>query len=288
MSGHRPSGGRIACGAVAILLGAVLIGSGPWPSSQEEWLADRQDTTATIDAQAVAPAEDGKLVHVTGQISVNETHTDPLFRVSGRGFALVRQAWEYAYAGGDGGGGDGWYPDQRPVVLGGSPEAADPTRTAIWMPKTVRLGAFALDEEIVHRLLLDATGVYPETAQNGRKLNKDERLSWQIERASWKAETFGPRPGAPLPAGWWAGADGLAFTGKDRQKPAYGDRRVGYRLVKIEPEVVTLLCRQTGGQLKPEPKERGGGFSRCTSERWAEIRRSSGRARGPGNRRGSP
>src|SRR5690242_16433301 len=110
MSGQKPATGRSVLGVLALLFGGALVAAGPGCGGKqsEEWLADRQQAAVTINPHVPDPAHDGKLVHVTGPISTGEEpYRDPLFHVSARGFALVRQAAQYGYAGGDGGAGDG-------------------------------------------------------------------------------------------------------------------------------------------------------------------------------------
>ena len=228
----------------------------------EEWLANKQRDTVTIGSKVVDPANEGKLVHVTGTISTDsEEHVDPVFDVAARGFALVRQVSVYGYSGGDGGPGtDVWELDRRPSVTGDSPLASSPDRTVIWGPRAVRLGAFELDPEIVTRLLHDVAGVGP-VIENGRALDTAEGLARSIELIPGRAPPMAvPVREVSRPAGWWRGADGFIYTGRPQAKPAHGDRRAGYRLLTIGPAVVTLLCRQTGNRLGPEPRPHGAPF----------------------------
>jgi hypothetical protein len=259
MSNRGPNGGQVPPGILCLIFGAALIADGPWGGGKhrDEWLAARQGEAVTIDPGVVDPANDGKFVHVTGRIEPRDhEHVDPVFGVSARGLALVRQVSRYAYSGGDEGGGDGWYPDGGPSVTGRSPEAADPGRTVVWMPDSVRVGEFTLDPELVIRLLRDATGAVPPPERDGRKLPPADRVRLQIELAAWKVPLFPvPRQDGPppRPAGWYPDPDGRFYSGQKRDKPSYGDRRVEYRLVRVDPGEVTLLCRQSGARLEPEP-----------------------------------
>ncbi len=247
----KPEGTGAVLGAVCCLFGIMAVaGSFDMHSKKTTWLALQEEQAVTIDPSIVDPKNEGKLIHVIGEISPNpQEHHDPAFDMRGRGFAMVRQTLQYGYAGGDGGSGEGWHSLREPSVFGDGPEAgADRFRTAVWMPKTVRIGAFTLDDTIVLHWLkkqLPASANVPDpTDPRKPPLTGGDKIRIHLEKASWAVAT----------------SKELTFAKDNSGKPNYGDRRVLYRLVKIDTEPVTLLCRQSGNRLESATTAAGGPF----------------------------
>lgn len=247
----KPEGIGAVFGVVCCLFGIGICFSGfDMHSEMNTWLVKQEEQSVTIDPSIVDPKNEGKIIHVIGHLSYcSQEHHDPAFDVRGRGFAMVRQTLQYGYAGGDGGSGEGWHSLREPSVFGDGPEAgADRFRTAVWMPKTVRIGAFTLDDTIVLHWLkkqLPASANVPDpTDPRKPPLTGGDKIRIHLEKASWDAATYKE----------------LTFAKDKSGKPTYGDRRVRYHLIKIDPEPVTLLCWQSGVRLEPATRAVGGPF----------------------------
>lgn len=248
-SGAKP-GGMVFAVIFGFLGVLIVAGSYSVHSEMNNWLSRQAEQTITIDPSFVDPENDGKLVHVIGSVSSSpHEYDDSAFGVRGRGVAMVRQTLEFGYAGGDGGGGDGWYPHREPSVFGDAPAASqDRFRTAVWIPSTVHVGAFTLDDSLVRSYLRQK---FPHTRSrsaappnSGRTASDDVRL--HLESAAWDMRTYRELTFAKDPAG----------------APNYGDKRVLYRVFVLDAQPVTIVCRQSGDRLDPVSGYRGGPFFR--------------------------
>lgn len=241
--------GGMVFSALVGLLGIGIVTGSFWNHSRtEDWLSGQKSQTVTIDPNDVDPKNEGRLVHVMGPVtSQPHEHYDPALDIRGQGWAMVRQTLEYGYAGGDGGGGDGWYSRREPSVLGDAPEASqDRFRTAVWVPASVQMGAFTLDDSLVRSYLRqkfphtwNAAATVPHSQRTARD---DIRL--HLENAAWNVAPFRE----------------LKFAKSTDGAPQYGDKRVLFRVFTTDAEPVTLLCQQSGNRLEPLRRDQGPPF----------------------------
>lgn len=206
-------------------------------------LQEGRSAIVEASADAVDPANEGRLVHVTGRAATGETLADPDFPVSANALALVRHAEMYQWIERKesrtrekiGGGEEtvttftyerAWRP--RPVDSAGFHERAgheNPTMrfaSGRWNAREATLGAFRLGPDLVAQV--SATAPLP----------------------------FGPDAMARLPedARARARADGGAlYLGPDPSRPAVGDLRVRFEVVP--PGDVSVIAAQSGGGFAP-------------------------------------
>lgn len=238
---------RIASSVVGVLIGFLLVigmivllfwNEGRAVQTARS-LAEGAGAVVSVAADTVDPANEGKLVHVAGQIETDETLTDPDFGISSRGVVLVRRAEMYQ-----------WTEDQKSETrktLGGGEETVttysyrkdwldEPKDSSTfrqpsghenpdmrWRDKsfallTARLGARELDVQTLSRV--GGNEARPVTAAEA-----------QVVR-----DTFG-----------WGDASvsqGRIYVGGNPNEPKIGDQRISYELAPLGP--ISVIARQQG------------------------------------------
>jgi hypothetical protein len=201
-------------------------------------LAEGAGLVVDIDAARVDPANEGKLVHVTGAIKAGVKPNDAEFGVTAEGLRLVRTAemyqWQeikksetrktvggseetvttYSYE-------KGWSSSpinsQQFKVPDGHANPAMRYRGATFKGGEVTLGAFRPGEQV--------TGMLPESE------------TVRVDAAM--AEALRAHVSGPVQA-----IDGRFYLGEDPSQPRLGDMRIGYRLVPAG--AVSVIGRQSG------------------------------------------
>ena len=214
-------------------------------------LAEGAGIVVSTDATAVLPANEGRLVHVTGRVTSEEEPADLLFGISGTGIRLERSVEMYQWrqkASSEtkkklGGGEEtvttytyerGW--SAQAIESGGfkKPEGhqnpAMRYRSEDFQIAAARLGAFDLDAQVLGRI------------GGGQDVPITPGLMPSIERAFTGSE--------PLSI-----ADGRIYLGNDPAAAQIGDYRIGYRLVPLG--AVSLVARQTGSGFAPYQTQAG-------------------------------
>jgi hypothetical protein len=217
---------------------------------QAQSLEEGAAAVASVSAASVDQANQGKLVHMTGEATTTETLSDPDFAVSVPAIKLERRVEMYQWKEDRrsetrtkvGGGEETvttysysrtWSPDlirsssfKKPV--GHENPGAMPVESRSWTAAQVTLGAFNLSEDQV-RLLDKVKG-----------LGVDETAAAALppamkERAKSHQAGF--------------------YLGKDPDSPAIGDTRVTFKVVR--PATVSIVARQTGSTFEPYQAKAG-------------------------------
>jgi hypothetical protein len=197
-------------------------------------LEEGAGVVVSVNALEVQPANDGKLVHMSGEATTQETLTDPVFGVRIAAIKLVRDVEMYQWEEDKktekrkklGGGEEtvttysyhkGWH--ERTIdssrfkePTGHGNPGSFPFPASHWTASKVTLGAFTLSEDLVDKI--------------------DDRVDVPIDAAT-------------LPEGLRASvrASGNGYyKGSDPASPQVGDLRVTFKAVK--PATVSLLARQ--------------------------------------------
>jgi Transmembrane protein 43 len=197
-----------------------------------------------ITADAVAPANDGKLVYLTGPAETQETLSDPQFGISTSALELDRQAQIYQ-----------WQEKKESHTeknLGGSEDTKTTyTYTKIWSAEPINSSEFK--DQAGHanptapattKLAVPAKeahiGAYHLPPELVSKLRADEPLT---PSGSDLAKIPDPmRSKAHL-----NGAE--IYLGKDPANPDVGDERVSFKVLR--PTTVSLIAQQTGASFQP-------------------------------------
>lgn len=214
-------------------------------------LAEGASAVVSISADTVSAANEGKLVHMTGEATTTETLSDPEFGVSTPAIKLKRQVEMYQW--------EEQKKSQSRTKLGGGTEtvitytyrqawspslidsssfkhreghenpAAMPVASQTWTAKQITLGAFVLSE-----------------AQVGL-LNKFEDFSADEKAAA--ALSSDMKKQAKLASGGY-------YVGRDPAAPAIGDARVSFQIVR--PATVSIVGRQIASTFEAYQAKAGG------------------------------
>lgn len=193
----------------------------------------------SVPADKVDPANEGKLIHLTGRAAVAGRMEDPAFHVGGDGLLRLERKVEmlqwreqseskteksvggsetttttYRYV-------KEW--SETPLDSGGYKKRQGhenppmPYRTTVFDADGAKLGAFALDKSQLHKL--DNFVVLALQAESGKNR---------------------------LPQGFRRHGDTL-YRGADPQDPALGDLRISFRVVEAQP--ISVVAAQLSGGL---------------------------------------
>lgn len=237
----------IIFGFIGILVAIVLLFWNEGRAVQTyKSLEEGAGAVVSVNAQEVNPANDGNLVHMTGQATTDETLTDPLFDVSAdNAIKLRREVQMYQ-----------WVEDQDTETVqkvgGGTETRTTYTYSKEWastyndsggfkeptghqnppmdfedetqVAETVRVGAFTLSPGLVGSI----SGATPLAVETVPTL--DERTA--------RLENGGLYIGAGSP-----------------QSPQVGDYRVSFEVVR--PDTVSIIAQQSGATLHPYQTKAG-------------------------------
>ncbi len=209
-------------------------------------LKEGAGAVVSVSAEEVNPANDSKLVHVTGQATTNATLTDPTFSVSAdNAIKLVREVQMYQ-----------WVEDQQTETVkkvgGGTESRTTYTYSKEWsssyhnsssfkeptghqnppmdfkdetqMADTVTVGAFTLSSGLVGSI------------SGGEPLTLESPPSLEGRNVTLESGGLYIGPGSP-------------------QTPQVGDYRVSFEVVR--PATVSIIAQQTGASFRPYQTKAG-------------------------------
>ena len=259
-------GGRILDSLKGILFGIVLI---PISIILLFWNENRAVTTAkglkegaaavvSIDASAVAPANDRKLVHLSGEAATGEVLRDPLLAVAATGIRLRRSVEMYQWE-------EEKSSETRKKIGGGSETATTYKYKQAWSDKLVSSAAFNQPEghQNPSAMLVPPLTVVASNVRLGafklpsgviEKMHGDELL------AATEADLA---QAAPELKGKLKLSAGAFHVGSDPGSPVPGDQRVTFKILK--PAVWSVIARQTGDTLEPYTPKVGPAIERVES-----------------------
>lgn len=234
---------------IGLLLVVVMVAGLFWNEGRAvqtaQSLAEGAGAVIEVDGGSVDPANEGKLVHVSGKVTANGGLADEDFGIAVQGLRLSRAVEMYQ-----------WKETSRSETktnMGGSEEtvttysyskawdASEVDSTAFEKPEghqnpalvirskafqvvSGELGAFTLDKPVLDRI------------------GGDEPMALTSAQAASIAASY---PGSRRVSI----ADGKAYLGADPSAPALGDYRIGYELAPLD--VVSIVARQVGNGFEP-------------------------------------
>ncbi len=213
-------------------------------------LQEGRGAVVSVQAEKADPANESRLVHLSGMATTQETLTDPVFRVAEQAIRLLRKAETYQ-----------WVEEkksEKKKKLGGGEETvttysyskdwkegridsgdfkepaghANPPSLAFesqsWQARQVNIGGFQLSDGL--------TGSIRRSVEVAFKQAALEALPAELKT---KARIHG---------------SGL-YLGGDPASPAVGDVRVSFS--KVPPADVSVIAQQTGARLGPYQTQAG-------------------------------
>ena len=205
----------------------------------------------TVAADRPDPANDGKLVHMVGQLTTTGPATDPEFGVKSGGVTLLRRVEMFQWTEESEsetekrvGGGEttrttykykrDW--NEHPVDSSKFKQRQGHTnpqmtyRTRNVLAPGIRLGAFAVPQSLMHGF-----GTEQSLAAG------DEQVQAVQKRSADKPAQV---------------VDGVLYIAKDTAQPAVGDYRITFR--EVPQQTASIVARQAGPTLEPYRTQAGG------------------------------
>lgn len=264
---RKPSIAGLGCGPVIIFLaGSLIFWNEGGAVKTAQAIAEGRGKVITVAAEPIDPANEGKLVHVVGEVTTAETLTDEQFGVSAPAIKLRRLVKMYQ-----------WKQNERkstkPKQDGKVEEVilyeyeavwdssridstrfqvADkrtnpgqfPVESADWEAKDVRLGAFRLNPNQQASL-----GIYED-------LPLADSLAETIPQPH--RGKFVPHDGglySPVEARQTTEGTATVVTPDRFQHPQIGDVQVSFQVVK--PTKGTIIAQQVGSSFQPFKSKSG-------------------------------
>lgn len=240
-------GSRMKGALTGVLIGLALVPGSAWMLFWNEGravqtarsLAEGAGAVQSADPARVDAALEGRLVHVSGALSVSGPLRDPDFPVQvENAVRLVREVEMFQ-----------WREESRSetrTVLGGAQETVTTyTYTRGWSPNRIDSSRFRQGEGRVNPQMAygGRTTVAPEARLGARRLTSE-----QLAR-------FGePRP-LPLDAAAFPGliglqvVDGAVYVGRDPRNPQVGDLRI--RFAQVPAGQASIIARQVADGFGP-------------------------------------
>jgi hypothetical protein len=201
-------------------------------------LAEGAGLVIDIDAARVDPTNEGKLVHVSGEMKAGVQPRDPQFGVAADGLRLVRKVEMYQ-----------WKEEKKTETkknLGGSEETVTTyTYVRTWSEGRIDSRDFKQQDGHVNPELRYRTGTFPArdvtlgAFKPGEAVVKELPADRPVRVDQAMAEALRGRIAGPVSA-----VDGVFYLGADAAQPGIGDLRVSYTVTPAGP--VSIVGRQSG------------------------------------------
>jgi hypothetical protein len=213
-------------------------------------LKEGANAVISVPADKVDPANEGRLVHVSGPVTTEATLTDEQFGVSANALKLIRHVEVYQWV-------EDKKSEERKKLGGGtetvttynyekkwSDEAVDssafqhpeghenpgalPVESTTLTAEPITLGAFTLSPEQVDKI--DEAAGLPVGEEQLAAVPEENREGLQIEQ-------------------------GRFYMGEDPASPQVGETRISFQVVKPGPR--SLIARQVGNTFEAYPTQAG-------------------------------
>jgi hypothetical protein len=239
---------RIGSAFAGVLVGLVLIvacvAGLAWNEGNAVKVARglTEGAGAVIEAETspILPANDQKLIHVTGLVAVTEPLTDPEFGVTGTGVKLARNVEMHQWQ-------EESKSESRTKLGGGEETVTTYTYTRVWSSSPIDSSAF--NTPAGHEnpaMTIEAAEVYAQDAALG-DFRLEENVLGQMEGA--QALPLNAESEAAIQAAAGQGrtltvAQNRIYIGENPAQPAIGDTRVSYDLTPAAE--TSVVARQNG------------------------------------------
>ncbi|MGE0736545.1 MAG: TMEM43 family protein [Alphaproteobacteria bacterium] len=248
---------RMKGAITGVLVGIALVPASIWFLA---WNEDRAVTTArsltegaaavvSVEAAKVDPANNGKLIYVTGELATTGTLTDAEFGVSAEGVMLVRQVEMFQWR-------EKSESKTREKIGGGTETVTTYSYERTW--STARIDSSSFKQPGGHQ--------NPEMRYSGRNyvspnvtlgaFSVPERLVTQVGNAKPVEVTRQMVEQFVLKSGQAANfSDSAIFIGSDPASPKVGDLRVSFKIVP--KQTVSIVAQQSANSFAPYQTKAG-------------------------------
>ena len=251
--------GRIGGAIKGVLVGMVLVlisvGLLFWGEGRAVKRAQALDEgsgkVVAVVADRVQPENEGALVHLTGEATTGETLADPLFGVSRAGVLRLARTVEMFQ----------WVEresrEEKKKLGGGTETVTTYTYETEWTASPVTSSSFAQPEGHENPPLPYSSDAWVASVVTLGAFILSPELSGQVSREESLGVTDEDLPRVPGQLGTQLAVTGSRFyAGADPATPVVGDLRVEFAVV--EPALVSVVARQTGGTLASYLTDAGG------------------------------
>lgn len=242
---------RLMQSLAGILIGLVLTGATIYGLFWNEGRAigttralnEGATVAVTVPASRIDPANEGRLIHLSGQLAAAAPLADREFRVETRAVRLVRRVEMYQ-----------WKEDQktesRSNVGGSQTRTTTTSYERVWSDRPIDSSRFRQRDGHANPAMPVAGRT--ETATDARigQFRADQQVIGLFGRSAEQKLGLGAEALAPFAARFGTRArlvDGAVYIGEDPQAPRIGDLRISYSVLPEGP--VSLAGRQTGEGL---------------------------------------
>jgi len=250
-------GSRISGSLKGIVFGLILIAVSVWLLFSNEGRAVKRaksleegaGVVVSVPAHQVNPANEGKLVHVTGQAETPEILSDPEFGVAANALHLERRVEMYQWK-------ENEDRDTEKKVGGGTRTTTTYSYEKVWSDALISSGSFKQSAEHQN------PGSFPYSSRKwsaSRVTVGAFRLSPSLlQRLSdFQPLSVGSASSAPTDIQWKTQVrDGGYYVGQDPTRSQIGDLRI--RFAYVPPGPVSLVAQQVGSSFSPYQTRAGG------------------------------
>lgn len=255
---------RILSSFAGVLIGLILIPGAvillSWNESRsvvtERSLKEGAAAVVEVSPDAIDPANNGKLIHVTGEATAPEKISDSLFGLTVSALRLDRNVEAYQWE-------EKESTEEKQKLGGGSETVTTYSYQKTWSGRLIDSDGFRHPEghqnptgllaESRNSLAPDVTlGVFKVPANMVDDLPGAEPLELRAEDVDGLSAEL--RDSGARVSG------GRFYFGKDPASPAVGDQRVAFEVVK--PGTFSVLARQSAGSFAPFKTKAGDAIER--------------------------
>jgi hypothetical protein len=258
--------GRILNSFKGMIVGLILIAVSVFLLS---WNENRAVSTAkslkegsaavvSAEPETINPANEKKLVHVSGAVTTKLTIRDPLFAVSANAIRLRRKAEMYQWV-------ETEKSETQKKLDGGSETVKTYSYEKKWMDHPVDSSKFKQSEEHKNPGMMAVPGdsvVSSQVTMGGYKLGANLIAKMKGDEPLPLAEADVEK----LSPNWKAKVkldSGAFYVGQAPSAPVVGDERVTFTV--LNPGDFSILARQTGNTFDPYPTHAGREIERVES-----------------------
>ncbi len=244
---HEGYGSRVGGSIKGVFFGLIFfIGSFfllGWNESraikQTNSLLEGKANVVGVDAQAVTPGQEGKLVYLTGQATTTELLNDETFGITATALKLRRVVEMYQ-----------WEEDKDTEKSSNGDRRTTYTYRKKWDDSEISSSDFKHPENHTNPAMpfRSSTETSPNITIGARQLSPG--LASQIREYSPLPVSSADLQKAPMASGKQPRLDGAGYYyGRDPSNPEVGDLRVRFEVVK--PLDVSLVAKQLGSTFGP-------------------------------------
>jgi hypothetical protein len=213
-------------------------------------LQEGRGAVVSVKVEAPEPANESRLVHVSGLASTQETLSDPLFLIKEQAIRLNRKAETYQWV-------EQKKSEKRSKLGGGEETVTTYTYSKDWRDTLVDSSNFK--EPAGHanppKLPFDSQSWQAQQVKVGG-FQLSDGLTGSIRRSVEVAFTQQALNALPATVKAKARLQGSGlFIGGDPSTPAVGDVRISFS--KVPPAEVSIIAQQTGARLGPYQTQAG-------------------------------